>query len=160
MNRYTATTGTDDQPPYDTVYNLTRLNGPSYTMARIAGVTLPAQKRIDIALTYIHGIGRITAMKLIAATGIDGSIRVKDMSEEDAEKIRQALRDLGIKLEGDLRREVMGNVKRLKEIQSCRGIRHIRKLPARGQRTKTNSRTIRGNVRRTMGSGKRKLEKT
>lgn len=129
-------------------------------MARIAGVNLPAQKRIDIALTYIYGIGRTTAMKLIAASGVDPSIRVKDISEEDSEKLRQAIRDIGIRLEGDLRRDVLGNIKRLKEVQSYRGVRHIKKLPARGQRTKTNSRTIRGNVRRTMGSGKRKLEKT
>lgn len=129
-------------------------------MARIAGVTLPANKRIDIALTYIYGVGRVTAMKLIAESGIPASTRVKDIGEDDADKIREALKKLDVKCEGDLRREVMGNIKRLKEIHCYRGDRHIKKLPVRGQRTKTNTRTVRGNVRRTMGSGKRKLEKT
>jgi small subunit ribosomal protein S13 len=129
-------------------------------MARIAGVTLPAQKRLDIALTYIYGIGRMTAMKLIAESGVDGSLRVKDVTEEQADKIRDALKSIGVKCEGDLKREVLGNIKRLKEIHCYRGDRHVKKLPVRGQRTKTNTRTVRGNIRRTMGSGKRKLEKT
>jgi small subunit ribosomal protein S13 len=128
-------------------------------MARIAGVTLPANKRLDVALQYIYGIGETTAKKILAVTGVDGTIRVKDLSEADTNKVREAV-EKGHKVEGELKREVLGNIKRLKEIGSYRGNRHIRSLPVRGQRTKTNTRTVRGNVRRTMGSGKRKLEKT
>ena len=128
-------------------------------MARIAGVTLPAAKRIDIALTYIYGIGNTTAKKILATTGVKPEIRVKDLSEAQANKLRDEV-EKNHRVEGELRREVLSNIKRLKEIGSYRGIRHIRNLPVRGQRTKTNSRTVRGNVRRTMGSGKRKLEKT
>jgi len=128
-------------------------------MARIAGVTLPANKRVDIALQYIYGIGRTTALSIVKKTGVDASIRIKDLSEADANKLRDAV-EKEYKVEGDLRREVLTNIKRLKEIGAYRGLRHIKSLPVRGQRTKTNSRTIRGNVRKTMGSGKRKLEKT
>jgi small subunit ribosomal protein S13 len=128
-------------------------------MARIAGVTLPANKRIDVALQYIYGIGQTTAKKILADTGVDATIRVKDLSETDTNKVRDAV-EKQHKVEGELRREVQGNIKRLKEIASYRGSRHIKGLPVRGQRSKTNTRTIRGNVRRTMGSGKRKLEKT
>ncbi|MCC7522182.1 30S ribosomal protein S13 [Candidatus Uhrbacteria bacterium] len=128
-------------------------------MARIAGVTLPANKRVDIALTYIYGIGRTTALSIIEKTGVNPAVRVKDLSEADANKLRDMV-EKQHKVEGELRREVLGNIKRLKEIGAYRGLRHIKSLPVRGQRTKTNSRTIRGNVRKTMGSGKRKLEKT
>jgi small subunit ribosomal protein S13 len=128
-------------------------------MARIAGVTLPAQKRIEIGLTYIYGIGRNTAKKILAETGVSADVRVKDLTEVQANKLREAV-EKRHKVEGELRREVLANIKRLKEIGSYRGSRHIKNLPVRGQRTKTNSRTVRGNVRRTMGSGKRKLEKT
>lgn len=128
-------------------------------MARIAGVTLPANKRVDIALTYIYGIGSTTAKKIIAESGIEAATRVKDLSEAQANKLRDIVEKTH-KVEGELKREVLANIKRLKEIGSFRGQRHTRSLPVRGQRTKTNSRTIRGNVRRTMGSGKRKLEKT
>ncbi|HWR00100.1 MAG TPA: 30S ribosomal protein S13 [Candidatus Methylomirabilis sp.] len=128
-------------------------------MARIAGVTLPANKRIDIALQYIYGIGQTTAMKIIAESGVSASVRVKDLTETQANKVRDIV-EKKYKVEGELKREVLGNIKRLKEIGSYRGTRHIRNLPVRGQRTRTNTRTIRGNVRRTMGSGKRKLEKT
>ncbi|MCE9586276.1 30S ribosomal protein S13 [Candidatus Uhrbacteria bacterium] len=128
-------------------------------MARIAGVTLPANKRVDIALQYIYGIGQTTALAIVKKTGVDPSIRIKDLAEADANKLRDAV-EKEYKVEGDLRREVLTNIKRLKEIGSYRGLRHIKSLPVRGQRTKTNSRTIRGNVRKTMGSGKRKLEKT
>ena len=128
-------------------------------MARIAGVTLPTNKRVDIALQYIYGIGRTTASSIVKKTGVDASIRVKDLSEADTNKLRDAV-EKEYKVEGDLRREVLTNIKRLKEIGCYRGLRHIRSLPVRGQRTKTNSRTVRGNVRKTMGSGKRKLEKT
>jgi len=128
-------------------------------MARIAGVTLPANKRTDVALTYIYGIGPSTMKKIIKESGVDGSIRVKDLSETQANKLRDIV-EKKYKVEGEMKREVLGNIKRLKEIASYRGSRHTKGLPVRGQRTKTNSRTIRGNVRRTMGSGKRKLEKT
>lgn len=128
-------------------------------MARIAGVTLPNAKRVDVALTYIYGIGPMTAKRILASTGVSGEVRVKDLSEAQANKLRDVV-EKSYRVEGELRREVLSNIKRLKEIGSYRGTRHIRNLPVRGQRTKTNSRTIRGNVRRTMGSGKRKLEKT
>jgi small subunit ribosomal protein S13 len=128
-------------------------------MARIAGVNLPSAKRIDIALTYIHGIGTTTAKRIIAQTGVDAAVRVKDLSATDANKLRDVV-EKEHRVEGELRREVLGHIKRLKEIGSYRGTRHNKGLPARGQRTKTNSRTRRGNVRKTMGSGKRKLEKT
>ena len=128
-------------------------------MARIAGVTLPANKQVEIALQYIYGIGSTTAKKILADTGVDPTVRVKDLKEEDANKLRDAV-EKGKRVEGELRREVLSNIKRLKEIGSYRGTRHTRNLPVRGQRTKTNSRTVRGNVRKTMGSGKRKLEKT
>lgn len=128
-------------------------------MARIAGVTLPAQKRIDIGLTYIYGIGTTTAKSIIAASGVPAETRVKDLTEAQANKLRDLV-EKEQKVEGELRREVMSNIKRLKDIGSYRGSRHIKGLPARGQRTKTNNRTIRGNARKTMGSGKRKLEKT
>lgn len=131
----------------------------SSSMARIAGVTLPAQKRIDIALTYIYGIGRTSAQKIVEAAGLDVETRIKDLTPDQEDNLR-AIVEKTYKVEGDLKREVMGNIKRLKEVQCYRGIRHSRGLPVRGQRTKTNNRTVRGNVRRTMGSGKRKLEKT
>lgn len=127
-------------------------------MARIAGVTLPANKRIEIGLTYIYGVGRQTANKILAEAGVSPDIRVKDLTEPQANKLRETV-EKKFKVEGELRREVLGNIKRLKDIGAYRGTRHIRGLTTRGQRTKTNSRTVRGNVRRTMGSGKRKLEK-
>lgn len=128
-------------------------------MARIAGVSLPQNKRIEIALTYIYGVGPTTAKAVLKNAGISSDIRVKDLSEAQANQLRDLV-EKGQKVEGELRREVLSNIKRLKEIGSYRGSRHIKGLPVRGQRTKTNSRTIRGNVRKTMGSGKRKLEKT
>jgi small subunit ribosomal protein S13 len=128
-------------------------------MARIAGVTLPAQKRIEIGLTYIYGVGQTTAKKILAETKISPDIRVKDLTEAQANLLRDVV-EKQHKVEGELRREVLANIKRLKDIASYRGIRHIRALPVRGQRTRTNTRTVRGNVRRTTGSGKRKLEKT
>lgn len=128
-------------------------------MARIAGVTLPSNKRVEIALTYIYGIGQSTAARILKEAAIDPSVRVKDLDESQATKLRDIIEKKN-KVEGELRREVLSNIKRLKEIGSYRGMRHIKGLPVRGQRTKTNSRTVRGNVRKTMGSGKRKLEKT
>lgn len=128
-------------------------------MARIAGVTIPNDKRVIIALTYIYGVGDTTSKKVLAQAKVDGNIRVKDLTEDQVNAIRTLL-EKNFRLEGDLRRLVLTNVKRLKEIGSYRGSRHIKNLPVRGQRTKTNSRTIRGNVRRTMTSGRRMLTKT
>ncbi len=128
-------------------------------MARIAGVVLPQNKRIAIALTYIYGIGHTTAAKIVKMAKIDESVRAKDLTEAQEKQLRDAV-EKNFKVEGELRREKMSNIKRLKEIACFRGTRHIKGLPARGQRTRTNSRTVRGNVRRTTGSGKRKLEKT
>lgn len=128
-------------------------------MARIAGVTLPTNKRIEIALTYIYGIGLSTSKRILKEAELSPDIRVKDLSEDQASKLRDIIEKKN-KVEGELRRVVLSNIKRLKEIGSYRGSRHTKGLPVRGQRTKTNSRTVRGNVRKTMGSGKRKLEKT
>lgn len=122
-------------------------------MARIAGVTLPNNKRVIIALTYIYGIGDTQAAKIIKTTGIDGDVRVKDMAETEVNKLREHI-EKSMKVEGELRRDTMAQIKRLKEIGSYRGSRHAKNLPLRGQRTKTNSRTTRGNVRKTMGSGR------
>ena len=128
-------------------------------MARIAGVNIPSNKRIVIALTYIYGVGEAISKKTLAAAGIDESTRTKDLTEEQVKQIRDLL-EKDNRLEGDLRRDVLSHIKRLKEISSYRGDRHKKRLPARGQRTKTNSRTVRGNTRRTMGSGRRTLTKT
>ena len=112
-------------------------------MARIAGVDLPREKRIEIGLTYIYGIGRKSADDILAATGINPDIRVKDLSEEDATKLREYI-DHNYEVEGDLRRNVALNIKRLVEIGCYRGTRHKKGLPVRGQRTKTNARTRKG----------------
>jgi small subunit ribosomal protein S13 len=128
-------------------------------MIRIAGVNLPDDKRIEIALTYVYGIGRATSQKLLETLSIDCNIRAKDLPTLDANRLRDAIEN-GIKVEGELRHEVRSNIKRLKEIGCYRGVRHQRGLPTRGQRTKTNTRTVRGNKRSTMGSGRRKAEKT
>ena len=112
-------------------------------MARLVGVDLPRNKRIEIALTYIYGIGLTTAKEIIAATGVDPDIRVKDLSEEDLAKLRDYIQQ-NLKVEGDLHREVSQNVKRLMEIGCYRGIRHRKGLPVRGQRSKTNARTRKG----------------
>lgn len=123
-------------------------------MARISGVNLPKNKRVEIALTYLYGIGLPLSQKILADTKIDINTRTEDLTEEQVGRLRDFI-EKNYKVEGDLRREVMMNVKRLKEIGSYRGLRHSRHLPARGQRSKTNSRTVRGNVRRTMGSGRK-----
>ena len=122
-------------------------------MARIAGVDLPKNKRTEIALTYIYGVGKPTSQKILDQAGIDRNLRVKDLTEEDATRIRVII-DKDYKVEGDLRREVTQNIKRLQEIGCYRGLRHRRNLPVRGQRTKTNARTNKG-VRRTV-PGKRR----
>lgn len=128
-------------------------------MARIAGVNIPSNKHIGIALTYIYGVGPTRAKKVLSDLQIDATIRTKDLSEDQVKSIRTAL-EQAYRLEGDLRRDVLSNVKRLKEIGSYRGERHKRHLPVRGQRTKSNSRTVRGNKRSTAGSGRRTLTKT
>ncbi len=126
-------------------------------MARIAGIDLPREKRIEIALTYIYGIGPTTAQKLIAQSGIDPNVRVKALTEDDEKRLREAIDVLQLRVEGDLRREVQGNIKRLMDIGCYRGIRHRRGLPVRGQRTKTNARTRKG-PKRTV-AGKKKVTK-
>ena len=123
---------------------------------RIAGITLPDGKRIRFALTAVYGIGRERATKVLAKAKVDPEIKAGALTEHQEQAIRKALE--GYVLEGDLKREVSSNIKRLKDIMAYRGMRHSRRLPVRGQRTKTNSRTVRGNVRKTMGSGKRKVE--
>ena len=123
-------------------------------MPRIAGVNLPNDKRVEIGLTYIFGIGRSLAKKILKETKIDPNIRVKDLTDEQANALRQKI-EKEARVEGDWRREGIGNIKRLKEIGAYRGGRHAKNLPARGQRTRRDSRTVRGNVRRTMGSGRK-----
>ncbi|MBT3413196.1 MAG: 30S ribosomal protein S13 [Candidatus Jacksonbacteria bacterium] len=128
--------------------------------ARISGVNLPNNKRIEIGLTDIYGIGLSNAQKILDKTGVDSNIRCKDLTLEDEQKLREEI-EKEFTVEGDLRREIGGSIKRLKDTGSYRGTRHARRLPARGQRTKTNNRTVRGNKRNTMGSGRRNAaEKT
>ena len=115
-------------------------------MARIAGVDLPREKRVEIGLTYIYGIGRKSASDILAATGVNPEIRVKDLEEDDVSKLRDYI-DKNFVVEGDLRRDTALNIKRLIEIGSYRGLRHRRGLPVRGQRTKTNARTRKGKAK-------------
>jgi len=124
---------------------------------RISGITIP-EKRLEIALTAVYGVGRPRAQAVLAELGIDFGKRPKDLSSQEESAVREAIEKF--RVEGELRREIAGNIRRLKDIKAHRGVRHMRKLPARGQTTKTNSRTVRGNVRKTMTSGRRKLEKT
>ncbi len=126
-------------------------------IARIAGITLP-NKRVEVALTYIRGIGRSRSKKILEQLNIDPNTRMNDLDAATVNKLREVI-EKSYRVEGELRRDIAASIKRLKEIGCWRGLRHIRALPARGQRTKTNSRTVRGNVRRTMGSGKTKIEK-
>ena len=122
-------------------------------MARISGVNLPNEKRLEVGLTYVFGIGRSVAKKIIAEAELDLNMKCKELNEEETNKLRKII-DSQYHTEGELRREILSNIKRLKEISSYRGSRHTKGLPTRGQRTKTNSRTVRGNVRRTAGSGR------
>ena len=124
---------------------------------RILGITLPNEKRLEIALTALYGIGRSRAQKILDEVKIEYSVQAKDLTIDQENAIRKIVESF--KIEADLKREVAGNVKRLKDIKSYRGVRHMRRLPTRGQRTKTNSRTVRGNVRKTMGSGRKTVEK-
>ncbi|MDP8970351.1 MAG: 30S ribosomal protein S13 [Actinomycetota bacterium] len=126
-------------------------------MARIAGVDLPREKRVEVGLTYIFGVGRTRATRTLAATGVDPSIRVRELTDDDVRRLRDYI-DANFTVEGDLRREVSQNVKRKVEIGSYQGLRHRRGLPVRGQRTHTNARTRKG-PRRTVGGLKKKLRK-
>ncbi len=124
---------------------------------RILGITIPDAKRLEIALTELYGVGRSRSLYILNKAKVDPAMKAKDLSVDQENEIRKIVESF--RIEGDLKREVGANVKRLKDIKAYRGIRHMRKLPARGQRTKTNSRTLRGNVRKTMGSGRKKEEK-
>jgi small subunit ribosomal protein S13 len=129
-------------------------------MARIAGINLPNEKRIEASLPYIFGVGLPMSKKILEETGIDPNKRTKDLSEDELNKLRDYI-EKRFKVEGQLRQQITANIKRLREIGSYRGLRHMKGLPVRGQRTKTNSRTRRGNVRKTAGSGRKKSsEKT
>jgi small subunit ribosomal protein S13 len=125
---------------------------------RILGITVPDNKRLEYGLTVFYGIGIPLARKILDDAKVDRATLAKDLTTDDETKIRKVVE--AMKIEGNLKREIASNIKRLKDIKSYRGTRHAKKLPVRGQRTKTNSRTGRGNVRKTMGSGRRKLEKT
>jgi len=128
-------------------------------MARIAGVNIPDNKRIEIALTYIFGIGKSISGVILDELKIDKNIRAKDLTSEQVNSLKNCIEDK-YKIEGELKHEIRMNIRRLKEIGCYRGARHQKGLPSRGQRTKTNNRTIRGNVRKTTGSGRRSVEKT
>lgn len=124
---------------------------------RILGINIPENKRLDVGLAILYGVGRPLAEQVLDKAKVDRSKKPKDLTADEEAAIRSLIEVM--KIEGDLKREVAGNIKRLKDIKSYRGSRHARGLPSRGQRTKTNSRTRRGNVRKTMGSGKRAVEK-
>ncbi len=126
-------------------------------MARIAGVDLPPNKQVWVGLTYIHGIGVSRAKSILGTAGVDEAVKVKDLTEAEARKIRKVVQDEG-RVEGDLRKEVVQNVRRLMEIGCYRGVRHRRGLPARGQRTHTNARTRKGPKRATVAGKKRTLK--
>lgn len=123
-------------------------------MPRLAGVEIPDKKQIRYALTYIYGIGPARSAKILKSANIDPARMASDLKTEELSLLRDAI-EKNYKVEGELRRELLVNVKRLRDISSWRGLRHQRRLPARGQRTRTNTRTVRGNVRKTVGSGKK-----
>lgn len=125
---------------------------------RIAGITVPDTKRLEIALTAIYGVGRPRAIATLKSLKIDPGTKAKDLSPKEETTLRETIEKF--RIEGELRRSISSNIRRLKDIKSHRGSRHAKKLPVRGQTSKTNSRTVRGNVRKTMTSGRRKLEKT
>jgi len=124
---------------------------------RLIGINVPDNKRVEIALTYIYGVGRTLAQEILAATKVDSAKRAKDLTPDDLSKIKEYI-EKHYKVEGELRQIIKQNINLLKDLQTYRGSRHLRHLPVRGQRTKTNSRTVRGNVRKTAGSGKRKID--
>ncbi|MDO8601387.1 MAG: 30S ribosomal protein S13 [bacterium] len=123
-------------------------------MPRIAGVSIPENKQIGIALGYIYGIGRPLAAKILKEVNINPSVKAKDLKAEEIGRLKDVI-EKTYKIEGDLRREIMMNIKRLKDISAWRGLRHMRGLPVNGQRTRKNTRTVRGNVRKTVGSGRK-----
>ena len=125
---------------------------------RILGITIPNNKHLDVGLTCLYGIGVSRARKILKEANIDKDRKADSLTIDEENTIRKIIESLTI--EGGLRREISSNIKRLKDIKAYRGVRHVRRLPVNGQRTKTNSRTVRGNLRKTMGSGKRKAEKT
>jgi small subunit ribosomal protein S13 len=125
---------------------------------RILGITIPNNKHLDIGLTALYGIGISRARMILKEAGIDPIMKADVLTVDQENAIRKVIETMSI--EGVLKREIASNIKRLKDIKAYRGVRHMRRLPVRGQRTKTNSRTVRGNVRKTMGSGRRKAEKT
>lgn len=126
-------------------------------MARVAGVNIPDNKTVKYSLTYIYGIGESLSVKILAQANVDGAKRVFELTDEELNRVREVV-EKSYKVEGEVRQFNQESIKRLKEINCHRGARHAKKLPARGQRTKTNSRTVRGNVRRTASSGKKKGE--
>lgn len=127
-------------------------------MVRIAGINLPPHKRVEVGLTYIFGIGRSLSRQILEKVRIDKNKKIKDLNIEEVDKLKNII-EKNYKIEGELKREIASNIRRLKKIGCYRGIRHSKNLPVRGQRTKTNSRTVRGNVRKTMGSGRRPAAK-
>ena len=128
-------------------------------MARISGIDIPSQKRVVIALTYIQGIGNVTSKRILEKAKIDESLRAEKLTEADVARIREAIEAEGIKVEGDLRRDVQSNIKRLKDLGTFRGQRHIRRLPCRGQRTHTNARTAKGRKRIAIANKKQAPKK-
>ena len=126
-------------------------------MVRICGVNIPDQKRIEISLGYLYGIGRFLANKILKTANVPLDKKAKDLTSEEISSVQEII-EKNYQIEGELRRLVQSNIKRLKEIGCYRGARHIKRLPSKGQRTKTNSRTVRGNVVKTVGSGRRKME--
>lgn len=124
---------------------------------RILGITIPDTKRLEIALTELYGVGRSRSLYILSRAKVDPAMKAKDLSVDQENELRKIVESF--RIEGDLKREVASNIKRLKDIKTYRGSRHVKRLPVRGQRTKTNSRTLRGNVRKTMGSGRKKEEK-
>lgn len=125
---------------------------------RILGITVPNEKRLEVGLTCLYGIGIPTARKILDQVGVSRGKKAGELTDDEENKIRNVVEKM--RIEGNLKREIAANVKRLKDIKCYRGVRHLRRLPVRGQRTKTNSRTVRGNVRKTMTSGRRKETKT
>ncbi|OHA69048.1 MAG: 30S ribosomal protein S13 [Candidatus Wildermuthbacteria bacterium RIFCSPHIGHO2_02_FULL_48_16] len=123
-------------------------------MPRIAGINIPDNKNIVISLTYIYGVGRPLSEKIVEIAKVNPQLRASELKAEELNRIKDII-EKQYRVEGELKREILGNVKRLRDIGSWRGLRHIKKLPVRGQRTKTNMRTVKGNVRKTMGSGRK-----
>ncbi len=128
-----------------------------YKTMRLMGVNIPDNKRVDISLAYLYGVGPTLAREILNATDIDLGKRAKDLKPNELSKLKEYI-ESKYKIEGELKQQIKQNIGRLKDIKAYRGMRHLKRLPVRGQRTKTNSRTVRGNVRKTAGSGKRKVD--